>query len=65
MQALARTDVDNLDVVRGQGGNLRLRVTGVPNETEHLDAIRSLSSIMIPSAPSLRTRAVRSTPWGH
>ena len=42
MQALARTDVDNLDVVRGQGGNLRLRVTGVPNETEHLDAIRLL-----------------------
>jgi hypothetical protein len=42
MQALARTDVDNLDFAKGQGGNLRLRVTGVPNETEHVDAIRLL-----------------------
>jgi len=42
MQALARTDVDNLDVAQSQGGNLVLRVTGVPNETEHVDAIRLL-----------------------
>ena len=40
MPALARTDVDNLDFARGLDGTLRLSVRGVPNETEHVDAIR-------------------------
>ncbi len=43
MPALARTDVDNLDFARSQDGILRLRVTGLPNETEHVDAIRLLA----------------------
>ncbi len=43
MPALARTDVDNLDFARAQDGILRLRVTGLPNETEHVDAIRLLA----------------------
>jgi len=42
MPGLARTDVDNLDFAKGQDGNLRLRVTGLPSETEHVDAIRLL-----------------------
>jgi len=42
MPTLARTDVDNLDFAQAQDGTLRLRVTGVPGETEHVDAIRLL-----------------------
>jgi hypothetical protein len=42
MPALARTDVDNLDHAQAHDGIVRLRVTGVPGETEHVDAIRLL-----------------------
>lgn len=42
MPALARTDVDNLDFAQDQEGILRLRITGAPGETEHVDAIRLL-----------------------
>jgi hypothetical protein len=42
MPALARTDVDNLDYAQAHDGVLRLRVTGAPDETEHVDAIRLL-----------------------
>jgi hypothetical protein len=40
MQALARTDVGNLDFAQAQDGIVRLRLTGEPGETEHVDAIR-------------------------
>jgi len=43
MPVLARTDVDNLDYARENKGTVRLRVTGVPGETEHVDAIRLLA----------------------
>ena len=43
MPALARTDVDNLDHAEAHDGAVRLRVTGVPGETEHVDAIRLLA----------------------
>ena len=43
MQALARTDVGNLDFAQAQDGIVRLRVTGELGETEHVDAIRLLA----------------------
>jgi len=43
MEALQRTDLDNLDFARAEGGFLRLRVANELEETDHLDALAVLA----------------------
>jgi len=43
MRALARTDVDNLDFVRGEHGMMRLKVANELNETDYVDALSVLA----------------------
>lgn len=42
MPALARTGVDELEHARAEGGIVRLRLTGLSGETEHVDALSLL-----------------------
>lgn len=43
MPALARTDVDNLEHAVAKDGLVRLRLTGLPGETEHVNALTLLA----------------------
>ena len=43
VEALQRTDVDNLDYARAEDGTLRLRVANELAETDHLDALAVLA----------------------
>ena len=43
LEALARTDVDNLDFVRPDSGEIRLRLADIAPETDHVDAVTLLA----------------------
>ena len=43
MPALARSDVDNLEHASARDGELRVRLTGLSGETEHVDALTLLA----------------------
>jgi hypothetical protein len=46
--ALHRTDVDNLDWVTVSGGKVRLRISDIADETDHVDAVRLVKARSAP-----------------